>query len=53
MFQYQPSYVIEGSRVSPHLFAGLGASFTLEGLGVERRPETLTMISHGAGDEAK
>ena len=52
MFQYQPSYVIEGSRVSPHLFAGLGASFTLEGLGVERRPETLTMISHGAGDEA-
>ena len=53
MFQHPPSYVIEGSGVSPHLLSGQGATFTLEGLGVERRPDTLTMITHCAGDEAK
>ena len=53
MFQHPPTYVIEGSGVSPHLFSGQGATFTLEGLGVERRPDTLTMITHCAGDEAK
>lgn len=53
MFQHPPTYVIEGSGVSPHLLSGQGATFTLEGLGVERRPDTLTMITHCAGDEAK
>ncbi|MDU5609257.1 MAG: SNF2-related protein [Actinomyces sp.] len=53
VLQYPPSYVIEGAAVSPHLFAGQGATFTLEGLGVARRPDTLTMITHFSGDEAK
>lgn len=49
VLQYPPSYVIEGAAVSPHLFAGQGATFTLEGLGVARRPDTLTMITHFSG----
>ena len=53
MLQHPPTYVIEGSGASPHLLSGQGATFTLEGLGVERRPDTLTMITHYAGDEAK
>ena len=53
MLQLSPSYIIENSTVSSHLFQGPGATFTLEGLGVERRPDTLTMITHSSGDEAK
>ena len=53
MLQLTPSYIVENSAVSPHLLTGQGATFTLEGLGVERRPDTLTMMTHCAGDEAK
>ena len=53
MLQLTPSYIVEDSAVSPHLLTGQGATFTLEGLGVERRPDTLTMMTHCAGDEAK
>ena len=53
MLQLTPSYIVEDSAARPHLFWGQGATFTLEGLGVERRPDTLTMITHCAGDEAK
>ena len=53
MLQLTPSYIVEDSAKSPHLLTGQGATFTLEGLGVERRPDTLTMMTHCAGDEAK
>lgn len=53
MLQLTPSYIVENSAKSPHLLTGQGATFTLEGLGVERRPDTLTMMTHCAGDEAK
>ena len=53
MLQLTPSYIVEDSAVSPHLLTGQGATFTLEGLGVECRPDTLTMMTHCAGDEAK
>ena len=46
MLQLTPSYIVEDSAVSPHLLTGQGATFTLEGLGVERRPDTLTMMTH-------
>ncbi len=50
MLQLTPSYIVEDSAKSPHLLSGQGATFTLEGLGVERRPDTLTMMTHCAGE---
>lgn len=43
------TYVVENPNGSDHAFMGATADFTLEGLGYERRPNTVTGVSHFEG----
>ena len=40
------TYVVENSSGDDHAFMGAAANFTQEGLGYERRPGTVTCVSH-------
>ena len=43
------TYVVENPAGTDHGFMGASASFTQEGLGYERRPDTVTGVSHFEG----
>lgn len=43
------TYVVENPSSDDHAFMGAAANFTQEGLGYERRPDTVTCVSHFEG----
>lgn len=44
------TYLVENTSCDDHAFMGAAADFTQEGLGYERRPHSVTCVSHFEGD---